>query len=250
MDNNIIGFILAAGYSKRLKELTKDRPKSFLEINGKKIIDYHLDNLSKLGIKKTYMVVGFLKDMFKERFGENHKGMEIGYIDNDEFETTGHSYSLFLGREVFKNNNILLVHADTFCDPKIYGEALNSNFDNVVIIDENYSKLSGSETLIEGEENQVSKFGLGIPEKEKTQGVYIGIGKFNQKFLTKFCDYMPDFFEKETRNLNYEMVLGKFLESSGFQIHYRKLEGKRWININYKEDYDEAQRMAEDFEHK
>ena len=48
MGNNIVGFILAGGKGMRIKELTKDKPKFFLEINGKRIIDYHLDKLSKL----------------------------------------------------------------------------------------------------------------------------------------------------------------------------------------------------------
>lgn len=247
MENNLVGFILAAGFSKRLKELTKDKPKSFLEINGKKIINYHLDNLSNLGIKKTYIVVGFLKNMFKNLIGKKYKGMEIGYIDNDEFETTGHSYSLFLGQEVFKKNKILLVHADTLCDSDLYKMALHSKFDNVVLIDENYSNLTGSETLIEGENNSVSKLGLGTPEAESTQGVYIGISKFSPDFLTKFCDYMSDFFKKQTRSLNYEIILGKFLEISKEKISYEKLEGKKWININYKEDYEAAQKIAKEF---
>ncbi len=247
METDLVGFILAAGYSKRLKELTRDMPKSFLEINGKRVINYHLDNLSKLGIKKTYIVVGFLKKMFKESIGENYNGMEVEYIDNDEFETTGHSYSLFLGREVFKKSKILLVHADTFCDPNLYKEALKNNFNNVLMIDGDYSNLTGAETLIEGENNNVFKLGLGVPETTQTQGVYIGISKFNQDFLTNFCNYMQEFFEKETRNLNYEILLGKFLEISKYQINYQKLNGKKWININYKEDYEKAKEMADDF---
>ena len=35
--------------------------------------------------------------------------MKIMYLNNDEFETTGHSYGLFLGREIFKKNDIELI---------------------------------------------------------------------------------------------------------------------------------------------
>lgn len=243
MNNNLVGFILAAGYSKRLKELTKDRPKSFLEIKGKKIIEYHLENLSNLGIKKTYIVVGFLKNIFKEKIGNQYKGMNISYIDNDEFETTGHGYSLYLGKDVFKRNKIILIFADLFCDPKIYSEALNSNFENVMIIEENYPALTGEESLAQGEDEVM--FGLGLNKKEKVQGVYIGISKFNQEFLAKLCDYMGEFFERENKKLNCEILIGKFLEDTKFKINYKKLNGKKWININYPVDYERAKSLIE-----
>ena len=115
----LTGYILAAGSSTRLKELTGDKPKSFLEIKGKRIIDYHLDALAKLGVKDTHIVVGFLKNLFKKTVGGRYKCMNIHYIDNDEYETTGHSQSLFLGREIFRSHPILLIHADEFYDPSI-----------------------------------------------------------------------------------------------------------------------------------
>jgi len=248
MNDELVGFILAAGYSKRLKESTKDNPKSFLEINGKKIIDYHLENLSRLGVKKTYIVVGFQKNMVKETLGEIHKGMDLEYIDNDDFEITGHSYSLFLGREVFRKNDILLIHADVFCDPEIYDEVFKTSIHNMVLVDENYSIKTGDEFFVQGDKDFVSEIGPNM--SEKVQGEYLGINKFNKIFLTKLCDYMEEFFQKESRKLNYELLIDKFLKESNFKINYKKINGKKWMNINYIEDYEKAKEIARDFENK
>ena len=57
-----VGLILAAGSSLRLKELTKDKPKSLLEVNHQTLFERHLKNLKSIGIKKIYVVVGFLKE--------------------------------------------------------------------------------------------------------------------------------------------------------------------------------------------
>jgi len=246
VESNLVGFILAGGESKRLRELTGDKPKFFLEINGKRIIDYHLEKLSNLGIKTTYIVLGFLKEMVKETFGNSYQGMNIIYIDNDEFETTGHSYGLFLGRDVFKKNNILLVHADVFCDPYLHDEALKNDFENVVLVDEDYQVLTGDEYVVQGENDVM--FGLGPNRSEKIQGEFVGISKFSSEFLTLLCDYMEEFFEKESKKLNYETLIDKFLKETNFKINYKKINGRKWININYIEDYEKAQNIAENME--
>ena len=248
MDSNLVGFILAGGKSTRVKELTKDKPKFFLKINGKRIIDYHLDNLSKLGIKTAYIVTGFLKEMVKEAIGDNYKGMKIIYIDNDEFETTKHGYGLFLGRDIFKKNDAVLIFADVFCDPRLYDELLKSDFDNVVLIDEKYHVLTGDELVVQGQNGLISGMGYKRFSEPDVQGEFVGMNKFSKDFLTKLCDYINKISEKESKKLNYEVLIDMFLQDAGFNnLHYKKLNGKKWININYKEDYDEAQKMAAEF---
>ena len=56
--------ILAAGYSRRLKKLTKNCPKSVLKINNKRIIEYSLDYLKVRGVRSVTVVVGYMSDLF------------------------------------------------------------------------------------------------------------------------------------------------------------------------------------------
>ena len=51
--------ILAAGDSKRLRDLTKEVPKSFLKVDNKKLIEHHLDKLSEVGVENVTIVVGY-----------------------------------------------------------------------------------------------------------------------------------------------------------------------------------------------
>ena len=242
MHKSHVGFILAAGDSRRLKELTKDKPKSFLEINGRKIIDYHLENLSRIGIKKAYIVVGFLKEIFKNTIGTSYKNLIVEYIDNDEFETTGHSYSVYLGKEILKKNDILLIHADVFCDPSLYDILISNRYRDVVLADENYEVLTGDEFVIIGEKGVVKDLGPG--KQGKIQGEFVGLSKFSSEFMSEFCNFMEEFFREEGKRFNYEIVMDRFLQNNSSKLYYSKIEGKKWININYKEDYDMAQRIA------
>lgn len=44
--------ILAAGMGSRIKSISKNKPKSFIEIEGKSLIERSIENLIDSGIKK------------------------------------------------------------------------------------------------------------------------------------------------------------------------------------------------------
>ena len=56
--------IPAAGKSSRLAQLTRNRPKAFIEIGGKSIIEHNLDVINSFGLKRVTFVVGYMGDFF------------------------------------------------------------------------------------------------------------------------------------------------------------------------------------------
>jgi glucose-1-phosphate thymidylyltransferase len=49
--------VLAAGYATRLYPLTKDKPKALLDIGGRKMLDYLMDNISSAGCVDEVIIV-------------------------------------------------------------------------------------------------------------------------------------------------------------------------------------------------
>ena len=79
--------ILAAGYATRLYPLTENYPKPLLEVNGKKILDYLIDDLETSNLVDEYIIVSNHKfiDIFKE-WSRNKKNVTIlddGSTDNE-----------------------------------------------------------------------------------------------------------------------------------------------------------------------
>lgn len=54
--------IMAAGKGSRLGSLTKGKPKSFVEIKGKKLIEYNLQLLQKYHVDEIIIVTGYQTD--------------------------------------------------------------------------------------------------------------------------------------------------------------------------------------------
>lgn len=82
MDKEYVAVIQAGGRGTRLTGLTKDRiPKPLLGLNGKPMIEWQIENLKKSGVKKIYIICGYLGEMIQDYFGDGEKwGVNIDYI--------------------------------------------------------------------------------------------------------------------------------------------------------------------------
>lgn len=60
--------ILAGGQGKRLRPLTDGMPKCMVQLNGKPLIQYHIDWLKKYGIKKFVVACGYKWEMIRQHY--------------------------------------------------------------------------------------------------------------------------------------------------------------------------------------
>src|SRR3990167_9028577 len=96
--------ILSAGCSRRLAHLTRQHPKSFLQVGAKRLIDYHLDNLSRLGFRDVCLVVGYRADFVQASLGGTYGQLQLDYVVAHDYASTGHGWSWYLTRELWKKN--------------------------------------------------------------------------------------------------------------------------------------------------
>lgn len=77
----MVGVILAAGNGKRLAaELGFEQCKSLLSLDGKRLIDYSLENLAAFGVDSIYVVVGKYAEEIMRAVGESYKDIPISYL--------------------------------------------------------------------------------------------------------------------------------------------------------------------------
>ena len=63
--------ILAAGFGKRLGELTKRKPKPLLEVKGKPLIDHHIEKLISAGFRTIAINTHYLGTQISEHVINN-----------------------------------------------------------------------------------------------------------------------------------------------------------------------------------
>jgi choline kinase len=111
----MIGMVLAAGASRRLRPDTDMLPKTLLPVDGDiTILDIALRNLAAVGLSDVAIVVGYAAGAVADRVAdlERAHGVAIELVHNDRAEEWNNAYSLWLAREYF-GHGALLVNGDT-----------------------------------------------------------------------------------------------------------------------------------------
>ncbi len=120
--------ILAAGYATRLHPLTLNKAKPLLEVAGKPIIEWVMDNLAPVpGLKTVYVVTNekFAKDFqnWAKGYASRHPNLKIKIIndgttsDSDKLGAIG-DINLVITREGLTDDDLLVVAGDNlFSEP-------------------------------------------------------------------------------------------------------------------------------------
>src|SRR5439155_11426384 len=107
--------ILAAGRGSRLGEITTHENKCMLQLFGKPILDYNLENAAKTSAKELVLVVGHRSGDIMERYGDKFMGKPISYVLQENLlglvhamecaidAIKGEDFLLFLGDEILIN---------------------------------------------------------------------------------------------------------------------------------------------------
>jgi dTDP-glucose pyrophosphorylase len=114
---SLLGVILAAGKGARLQPFSERYPKPILPILGRPLLEYQIECLREVGVRRVIIVVGHLGFEIVRVLGDGHHlGVEIEFVDQERTLGIAHAVSkleplvdrpfmLFLG-------DIFFVHDD------------------------------------------------------------------------------------------------------------------------------------------
>jgi mannose-1-phosphate guanylyltransferase len=105
--------LLAAGHGTRLRPLTDTIPKCLVPINGKPLLEIWLENLNNYGINDFVINTHYLAERV-EHFVNNSKYKNLINIRHEK-ELLGTGGTIKANKDLYKNQELLLVHADNYC---------------------------------------------------------------------------------------------------------------------------------------
>lgn len=108
--------ILAAGRGERMRPLTDTTPKPLLKINGRCLIEYHIDHLAIAGFTDIVINHAHLGEQIEQRLGNGHRyGVRLHYSPEGmpALETGG---GIFKALPLLGPKPFLVVNGDIWCD--------------------------------------------------------------------------------------------------------------------------------------
>jgi phosphoenolpyruvate phosphomutase len=226
-----VNSIILAASQGSLGELTKEQPKTLLQVNGKSILSTLVEEFNQVGIKDICVVRGFGKDKINLN--------NIQTVDNDQYSKTKELFSLNLVKDKITGNTIIS-YGDIIFRLYILNELLNDDNDITIIVDADYEY----DTSIEKDyvitskpyskklyDETVSFVKMSSQlQKEEINGEFIGLWKVSiagaelvRNSLDKLSK-LPDFDQMTSTELFNEIVKVK-------PIAVKYIKGS-WIDVD------------------
>lgn len=123
--------ILAAGMGTRLRAEHSGKPKGFVELDGRPIIDASIARLERAGVADIIVVTGYAANYY-EQLAVRYDGL-VRTVHNPDFEHSGSMYSLWCARNLI-DDDFLLLESDLVYEQRALDVLINHEMPDVVLL--------------------------------------------------------------------------------------------------------------------
>ncbi|MBY0076155.1 2-aminoethylphosphonate aminotransferase [Priestia aryabhattai] len=216
--------ILAAGMGSRIRRRAGNRPKGFLMIDEKSIIEHSISKLIEAGVKTIFIGTGYMKEEYEKLM---NKYPQIKCVNNSRYETTGSLFTLYQFKDHIKDD-FLLLESDVIYEKSALKTLVNHSRSDVILA----SKLNGAgdEVYIETDGNNNLK--NMSKQKEELSSIYaelVGLTKLSYATFQRLCDEANTLFQF-SQTIDYEYGLVKISKKTNVYIH--KLDNLAWCEVD------------------
>ncbi len=236
--------ILAAGMGKRLKDLTKDRTKCMVKVNGVTLIERMLRQIDALNISKIVVVVGYHGQELIEFISDLNIQTNIEFIDNKIYDKTNNIYSLYMAKDELLSNDTLLFESDLIFEDAVLQRIVNDPHPNLTLVSKYESWMDGTVVTIDDDNNITNFLGKNsfnfnhIDDYYKTVNIY----KFSKAFSNShYVPFLEAYSKALGNNEYYEQVLKVITPLEKPEIKALPLDNEKWYEIDDIQDLDIAE---------
>ena len=238
--------ILAAGMGKRLKELTQDRTKCMVQVNGVALIDRMLHQIESRHLSRIVIVVGYEGEKLMKYIDTLGIRTPIVYVQNPIYDKTNNIYSLALAKDYLCQDDTLLFESDLIFEDAVIDQLLDDPRETLALVDKYESWMDGTCVKL-GPDDSIASF---VPSKnfrfEEAHEYYktVNIYKFGRHFSrTHYVPFLEAYSKALGNNEYYEQVLRVIAMLDDPQIRAKRLSGQLWYEIDDIQDLDIASSM-------
>ena len=237
--------ILAAGMGRRLGDLTKDHTKCMVSVNGERLIDRLLGQLSGLSLNRVIIVVGYKGQELKDYIGHRYDDqLKIEYAENPIYDKTNNIYSLSLVKQQLQEDDTLLIESDLIFSDSLFQMIIADPYPNLALVAKYESWMDGTMVRLDADNNIVNF----VPKKafkyEDIDSYYktVNIYKFSRDFSQqKYVPFLEAYCHALGNNEYYEQVLRVITLLDNAELKALPIGKEKWYEIDDIQDLDIAE---------
>ena len=242
--------ILAAGMGRRLGELTKENTKCMVPVNGTRLIDRLLGQLSGLALNRVIIVVGYQGQKLIDYIGHRYDDqLKIEFAENPIYDKTNNIYSLSIVKNQLQEDDTLLIESDLIFSDRFFPMILENPYPNLALVAKYESWMDGTMVRLDDEQNIVNFISKEAFDYSDVASYYktVNIYKFSKDFLRQqYVPFLDAYTKAVGNNEYYENVLRIISLLNSHNMKALPVGNEKWYEIDDKQDLDIAEALFAD----
>ena len=244
--------ILAAGMGRRLGDYTKDNTKCMVPVNGVKLIDRLLGQLSKQSLNRVIIVVGYKGQELRDYIGNRYDSqLNIEYAENPVYDKTNNIYSLALVKDKLQEDDTLLIESDLILSDNMIPMLIQNTYPNLALVAKYETWMDGTMVKLDDDQNIVNFISKDAFDYNEVDSYYktVNIYKLSRQFSQqKYVPFLDAYTKAVGNNEYYENVLRIISLLNNHDIKALPIGNEKWYEIDDKQDLDIAEALFADEE--
>jgi histidinol-phosphate/aromatic aminotransferase/cobyric acid decarboxylase-like protein/choline kinase len=245
--------ILAAGMGRRLGDLTKENTKCMVPVNGVRLIDRLLGQLSQLNLNRIIIVVGYkgkeLREYITSSLWGRSGGAPIEFAENPIYDKTNNIYSLSIVKDRLQEDDTLLIESDLIFSDRLFPMLLDNPYPNLALVAKYESWMDGTMVRLDEDLNIVNFVSKEAFDYADVNSYYktVNIYKLSREFLQhQYVPFLDAYTKAVGNNEYYENVLRIISMLNSHNMKALPIGNERWYEIDDKQDLDIAEAIFAD----
>ena len=237
--------ILAAGMGRRLGKYTKDNTKCMLPVNGIRLIDRLLIQLSSLKLNRIIIVVGYkaqnLISYIQKQYDDK---LAIEFVENPIYDKTNNIYSLSLAKKYLQEDDTILVESDLIFSDNLFKMVVASPTPNIALVAKYGPWMDGTVVQIDNENNILQFIPKEAFKHSEVDTYYktVNIYKLSKEFsANKYIPFLEAYSRAFGNNEYYEQVLRILTMIGDTELKALPIDKEKWYEIDDIQDLNNAE---------
>lgn len=228
--------LLAAGRGRRLGQ---DLPKCLLSIEGRTLLERHIEILATVGISALTIVVGYQKEAIHEHVASLKSSLPIEFIENPRF-VHGSIVSLQVAADHLVDGGIWM-DADVLYPAGLMRLLVDSKHENCVLAD-GRSEETGEEMMLGTRAGRVIKIARRVGPEWDFAGESVGFARVGRDGAKVMKRLLEEEVAAGRLDQEYEAAMDRAFGEIPFG--YERVDAFAWTEIDFEEDIVKARKLA------